>query len=427
MTYQQALALIQGRGAFGIKPGLDRMLRLAKAADHPENSVPIVHIAGTNGKGSTLRMLASVLENAGYTVGTMSSPALMEYRDQLCINQHPISEADFSTYVAEAENIAQAQTWDDVGEPTEYEMLALVFFLWSRALKPDILLVEAGLGGRLDMTNIVQPMLTIITSVGMDHEAILGTTLSDIAREKAGIIKPKCPVISGALDDHAIHAIQEKAIANHSPYYQIGEHFSYDDLTYDSKGISFTFNDREGSIVANDSSWNVGLYGGYQAHNAALVLKAINVLSRIQFSIPVEAVDTGLEEVTWPGRFEVITKNPLVIMDGAHNPAAIKALCVTVQARLKNQFAHILFGAFQDKNIVEMLDVLEHSHADVTLAPFAHPRAWTVVDCQRYKKGRDVSVTDSWQKTLEAWLQEDIPIVITGSLSFIQEVRTYFS
>ncbi|TDQ37955.1 bifunctional folylpolyglutamate synthase/dihydrofolate synthase [Aureibacillus halotolerans] len=424
MTYEEAYQVLKNRAAFGIKPGLARMERLLAEAGHPERALPVIHIAGTNGKGSTLRMLSSVLMASGYRVGAMTSPALSHYLDQLSINHLPIEEDTFADIVAEGEALASRLNWEDIGEPTEYEMLALVFFMWmADEGAVDVLLVETGLGGRLDMTNVVDPILSIITTVGLDHEAILGHTIQAIASEKAGIIKLNRPVISGVLEPEASNVIRQKAAQMNSVLLEIGHFFSVKKAAKHKEGVTFTYKSDQ---AQDEKSYVVGMHGLYQAHNASLAVTAARyLLNKTDFTnISERSIESGLQHVSWPGRFERLLNEPALYLDGAHNPPAAKALVETIQAIWPNQPVRMLVAVFADKQIDAMLDVFKPLKGELILTTFSHPRAINQDDLEAVGARANVAVATKWRDVLRRWFQEPgAPMIVTGSLTFVQEVR----
>ena len=419
MDYVEARRALKGLPSLKVKPGLDRVLRLLDHLDHPERKFPAIHVAGTNGKGSVVAMLASVLTQAGYRVGRFTSPDLIDFRDRISVDGEWISEEEFSSQVERLlPAIGRSQD-----RPTLYEVLTAVALSHFAARKVDLAVVEVGLGGRYDSTNVVQPILTMLTSVGLDHTDLLGDTIDKIAWEKAGIAKRGVPFIIGELPSAAKRVVHQECESVHAPLSEVtdvtlrGSRFDWDYATYD--------------VVAPHlpRSVKIPLIATYQQENLRLVLKAVTELRKRGLSISDEAITSGLASTTWPGRFEVMNREPLVVLDGAHNPHAMRALAKEVETILPaKERRHLLFGVLADKDYTSMARILFPLFSHVTLTNSHSLRALPADRLAGLAADMNVdySLTGSVRdglSTAHASLRPNDALLITGSLTIVREAR----
>ena len=322
MNYEQAMEYIHAVQWAGHKPGLTRTRTLLAALGDPHKKLQFVHVAGTNGKGSTAAMLASCLQAAGYRVGLYTSPFINRFNERIQINGQQIPDEALVKLVEQVKPAADAM--EDV--PTEFEIITALGMLYFAQQQCDIVVLEVGLGGTLDSTNVIEkPACAVITALGMDHVKELGPTLADIATAKAGIIKPGCPVVSYGGAPEADAVLRRVAAQQHAPFTEVD--FAKLQITGgDLDAVTFSFDGLDGVRLP--------LIGSYQPRNAALAITALRVLRQQGWNIPESAIRTGLEQVSWPGRFELLRHSPAFVLDGSHNAHGMRA---TVQS-LKDRF-----------------------------------------------------------------------------------------
>ena len=322
MNYEQAMEYIHAVQWAGHKPGLTRTRTLLAALGDPHKKLQFVHVAGTNGKGSTAAMLASCLQAAGYRVGLYTSPFINRFNERIQINGQQIPDEALVALVEQVKPAADAM--EDV--PTEFEIITALGMLYFAQQQCDIVVLEVGLGGTLDSTNVIEkPACAVITALGMDHVKELGPTLADIAAAKAGIIKPGCPVVSYGGAPEADAVLRRVAAEHSAPFTEVD--FAKLQITGgDLDAVTFSFDGLDGVRLP--------LIGSYQPRNAALAITALRVLRQQGWNIPESAIRTGLEQVSWPGRFELLRHSPAFVLDGSHNAHGMRA---TVQS-LKDRF-----------------------------------------------------------------------------------------
>lgn len=323
---------------------------IAEKLGHPETRFPSIHIAGTNGKGSCSHMLAAVFQSAGYTTGLYTSPHIKDFRERIKINGHPISQEEVVAFVTDH------QTWLEHTKPSFFELTVALAFLHFARNTVDIAVIEVGLGGRLDSTNIILPLLSIITNIGDDHKALLGDTLQLIAREKAGIIKPGVPVIIGERHPETDQVFIDRAKEQHSPIY-----FAQDSYQISVKSrIPLVVDVTENGVVRWDSL-EFQLNGPYQLKNIPPVLKAVEIMGELGYATKASQVRNGLAAVVdltgIKGRWQVLGKNPLVICDTGHNRPAMEYIMAELR-QIKKDELHLVLGFVNDKDIRGMLGIM---------------------------------------------------------------------
>lgn len=375
---------------------------------NPQFAVPVIHVAGTNGKGSTIAFLRQLFQAHGLRVGSFVSPHMVSVHDRICIDSQPISDHDFQCYLQKVYDLEQEVAARY--EPFRYfEVMVLIMFLYFQDQQPDLALVEVGIGGLLDTTNVVAPALSLITSIGMDHQDLLGSTLREIAEQKAGIIKENVPVVLGPLcpETTAIcrHIAQDKQASVH----QFGQEFTY-------KAGQFSNADIELSELV------LGLAGHHQEENAAVALQTFLLyMASSQQAISPQLIQQALAQTSWPGRLELVAQEPKIYLDGAHNVPAIERLVEFIQ--VQEEPVTILFSALRRKDFQEMLELLEEKlpHTALVLTSFAYDGALS----EENRQGRDY--VENYQQFIEDWQSSEQGIlIVTGSLYFISEVRRIF-
>ncbi|HEL2072502.1 TPA: bifunctional folylpolyglutamate synthase/dihydrofolate synthase [Streptococcus suis] len=375
---------------------------------NPQFAVPVIHVAGTNGKGSTIAFMRQLFQVHGLCVGSFVSPHMVNVHDRICINSQPISDHDFQHYLQKVYDLEQEVAARY--EPFRYfEVMVLIMFLYFKDQQPDLALVEVGIGGLLDTTNVVAPALSVITSIGMDHQDLLGSTLREIAEQKAGIIKENVPVVLGPLSPETTvicrHIAQDKQASVH----QFGQEFTY-------KAGQFSNADLELSELV------LGLAGQHQEENAAVALQTFLLyMTNIQKDIQPQLIQQALSQTSWPGRLELVVQEPKIYLDGAHNVPAIERLIDFIQEQ--DEPVTILFSALRRKDFQEMLELLEEKlpHTALVLTSFAYDGALS----EENRQGRDY--VENYQQFIEDWQSDGHGIlIVTGSLYFISEVRRIF-
>lgn len=370
---------------------------------NPQNRLRSIHIAGTNGKGSTTNDIRSILQAAGYKVGSFTSPFMITHLDRIRINNQDIREEAFLGITNRYYD--SWMEWDL--SMFEIDMCIAVFYYLEEQV--DFCVFETGLGGRKDATNILQPLVSVITNIGMDHMEFLGDTLEKIAKEKAGIVKEGIDLITAEDKECCLQVFQKHTASAHAQCIKAGE---ISNIQETADGLSFDYGNLK----------DVALYGKarYQCRNAALAIEVCLYLQR-QGHIRLTEVQlrTGLHQAVWIGRFETISKEPLIILDGAHNADGIHALCETLK---QMEDVQVLFSVLKDKNFEAMLQELETVCGEILVVPFYNERA---LDVRLLEGRKHIHLMESYERAIPHALQKVKPLVITGSLYFISDVRKY--
>ncbi|MBM4762454.1 folylpolyglutamate synthase/dihydrofolate synthase family protein [Bacillus sp. B15-48] len=425
-TYNEALDWIHARLRLGIKPGLKRMEWMMNKLGSPHLKVKAVHIGGTNGKGSTVTFLRSILEAGGYTIGTFTSPYIETFNERISVNGEPLNDDDLIHLVNKIKPLADELAETDLGGPTEFEVItAMAFYYFGEIRSVDLVLFEVGLGGRFDSTNIIEPIAAIITNIGLDHTNILGNTYEEIAFEKAGIIKPLTPVFTAVQQQEALKVIEEQANKKQAPLNRLQCEFSIVAHQSAPKGEKFT-------LIAENDEWRdleLSMIGKHQTENAALAVITARYLHEQKIvSIDYEAIRSGLKCAYWPGRFEILSEQPFVIIDGAHNEEGIERLCAELKNRYADKSIHIVFAALRDKKLTTMIAKLDEVAEQITFVSFDFPRAATAEELVKMSSSKHKLAVDDWfayfSEEIERKTENDV-FVITGSLYFISAAKPY--
>ena len=419
MNYDEAMQYIHAVQWAGHKPGLSRTRTLLAALGDPHRQLKFVHVAGTNGKGSTAAMLAACLQAAGYRVGLYTSPFINRFNERIQVNGEQIPDRALVQLVEQVKPAADAMA--DV--PTEFEIITALGMLWFAQQRCDIVVLEVGLGGTLDSTNVIDPPeCAVITALGMDHVRELGPTLAEIASAKAGIIKPGSPVVSygGAPEADAVIA---RAAARQNAPLTVVDFAKLNVRGGDLDGVNFDFDGLE--------NIRLPLIGSYQPKNAAVAITALRVLRQRGWNIPESAIRQGLEQVSWPGRFELLRHSPAFLLDGSHNAHGMRATVQSLRDRFPGQKFVFLLSIMADKDVDEMLELLlPLAKRFVTVAahtPRAMP-AQTLAEHIRVRGG-----TAEPAPSIEAGVARAValggsgPVCALGTLYFSGEVRTAFA
>jgi len=423
MNFQEAISYVTELGKLGFNFGLSRIEELLRRFDNPHLKLKVIHVGGTNGKGSTVVMVASILQAAGFKVGTFTSPHLHSYTERFRINGKNIPETEVAALIGELRPHIEALAQEGLGHPTEFEVATAVAFLYfSRALV-DYLVLEVGLGGTLDATNVVKPLVSVITNVAMDHMDYLGHTLRAIAGEKAGIIKPGVPVVTAAVGE-GLEVIADAARKRACQLIRVGQEVSWEHKELAPEYQSFNIKGRLG--VYEDLTLH--LLGRHQQVNAATAVAAIEVLMEQGVAIDVEAVRAGLAAARWPGRFEIIRREPLVILDGAHNVAGAVALRLALTEHFPDRRIVLVIGMLADKERSRVAEVLCPMARAVVVTKPNNPRAgnWQELAQEALHYTDDVYLLEDVGEALQKALtisEIDELVCITGSLYMIAEAR----
>jgi dihydrofolate synthase / folylpolyglutamate synthase len=369
VTYQESLDYLTSLGRFGIKLGLERTEALLHELGDPQDLFQGVLVAGTNGKGSVCAMLASVLQSAGYRVGLMPKPHLVSYTERIQVDQRPIAEADFAALLTELQPVI-SKVAEELGPPTEFEILTSAALYYVARAGIDLLVCEVGLGGRLDSTNVLDLGVSAITNIALDHTQHLGSTVEAIAAEKAGILKPESVAITGA-QPPALAVIEAAAAAQQIPLLRLGQEIQLTAIDKEWAGVQVTITTPAGTY----QDLRVPLLGLHQAVNAALAVAAVDALRSRGWDISDGALRDGLARTRWPGRLEVIDRNPIVLVDGAHNPAGLERSLAAVRKLAKDRPLVIVFGAMRDKDLPSMLALLRRVNSPVIFSRIDWHRA----------------------------------------------------
>lgn len=424
MNYQEALIYLSGLSKFGMNLGLKRIKTLLNYVENPEENLAVVHIGGTNGKGSTTALLASILKEAGYRVGSFTSPHLYSYNERISLNGQPISAEDFTKLIEEVIPYV-LKVKEEYGEnPTEFEVLTMIAFLYFSRVKAQIAVIEVGLGGDLDSTNVIEkPLLAIITNVSVDHAEQLGSTPSLIAQSKAGIIKKDCPVITASNDVSVLKVLRKKSAELQAPFYEVSREVQGDFIGEIQKGQLFTAK----TSLKDYGTISLPLLGKHQIINSYTALLAAELLQKKGWEITEESILKGLKGVKWPGRLEILKEHPTIIIDGAHNPAGIKALTQWLIEH-KNKYGKVilLIGMLADKDREQAAFMLApHVNKVIVTKPLS-PRAekWQELG-EYFPDFCQVIYQENWLKALHKACEianaEDL-ILVTGSLYLIGEI-----
>jgi len=420
MNYTESIEYIHSINWCFCSPGLERISKLCEMLGNPQKELRFVHVAGTNGKGSFCAMLDSILRAAGYKTGLFVSPYVREFNERITYNGSPISNEALSEITSYVRPFADSMT----DKPTEFELITAIGFEYFRRVGCDVVILETGMGGRLDSTNIIDaPLLSVITGISIDHTAFLGDTVEKIAYEKAGIIKKNTPVLFGGKDGGALSVIAEYAELMNSQLY-VTNRENIQNVRYSLEGTTLDFGDRR--------DLSLSLLGSYQPLNAANVLTAVDILKKRGLEISEDAIRTGLSATVWHARFELISKDPIIIYDGAHNPEGISAAVSSIAEYFSDRKVNVLSGVMKDKDhgviAAELAKVAARAY---TVTP-NNPRALSAEEyaAQLRSFGIEAVSFESIATALSAAIADskktNTPLVCLGSLYMYCELMDAF-
>lgn len=422
MNFKEAMEYVEELQQYGSVLGLESMQRLCKKVGNPQDELTFVHIAGTNGKGSVLAYVSTVLKCAGYKVGRYLSPTIKEYRERFQIDGKMITQAGFCKYLEQVKEAALEIQSEGHPHPTPFEVETVVAFLYFLDKQCDIVVLETGLGGNLDATNVIKTTaVSVFTSISMDHMGILGNRLEDIALAKSGIIKDKCHVVSTQQHPEVMTILKQTATTRKAKF-SVADVARAKSIRYGVTKQSFDY--------GGYKKLEISLLGKVQIENAVVAVETIEALSKVGFPVKEEALRKGLLETAWAGRFSIIGKRPLFIADGAHNEDAARKLRESIELYFQGRRMIFIMGVLRDKEyekvIAHTVDLAEHV---ITITPKVQDRALHAYDlAQAIRQHHDsVTVADSIQEAVEiayllAGRDKDTVIIAFGSLSYLGEL-----
>lgn len=428
MTYEEALMYLESAASFGIKPGLERIQTLLDYLGHPEKDYKIIHVAGTNGKGSVTTYISYALFTSGLRVGRFTSPHLKSYTERIQINDAEITKEAFGALILSVKECVQNMVNAGMEAPTQFEMLTAAAFLFFKEQGVDYAVIEAGLGGLLDSTNVVSPIATVITNVTLDHQAYCGDTVEDIAHHKAGIIKNGVPIITAA-QQGALRIIEEAAKKKKAPIYTFNQQFGVDSRSTVRGGQMIT--------ISTDKATSAMLFttmpGVHQAVNLACALQTVRLLMKKDDAISEETIREGFARAVWPGRFEVRRAlNRHFIFDGAHNVAGAEAFAMTYEELYKDKPKMVVMSILKDKDEVGIIRNIVKPKDTVITVPAPTERTEVPEQLVNIVRQQVSNVVAQTAADVEAGLElafkhtedEDI-IVVCGSLYILGRAREW--
>ncbi len=406
---------------------LTRVEALLERLGQPHLAARSVHIAGTKGKGSTAAMIASVLTASGYRTGLYTSPHLLSITERLQVDNEPISEPDFATLVQRLKpEIEAVNRLGELGELTTFEILTALAFAYFKDRGADFQVMEVGLGGRLDATNVVKPEVCAIASISMDHTEVLGDSLAQIAREKAGIIKPGVAVVCAPQPPEATAVIEEVCQQKRARLIMVGKDITWRAGQFGDSGQSFRIKGTRGEY-----NLTVPLLGEHQLENAAVAVACLEVLGASGASVSSEDIAAGMSRVCWPGRLQIMQRSPLFVVDGAHNAESAAMLRRSLEHYFDFEDAILIIGVSQDKNIAGIVAELSPISGKVIVTRSGHPRGApaTALAAEFSRWGTNPEVAEDTASAIATALARAKPgdlICATGSLFIVAEAMEYF-
>lgn len=423
MRYEEAMKYITEVGNFGSNYGLERTHKLLEYLGNPEKDLKLIHIAGTNGKGSTTSMITEILMGAGYKVGMYTSPFIEEFEERIQINRRNIPKETLANLIDEVKVAVERVIEEGYNHPTEFEIITVLMLLYFKKEKIDFGVIEVGLGGRLDSTNVIIPILQVITSISFDHTNLLGNTLEEIAGEKAGIIKKNIPTVIYPQEEEALKVIKNKCAAMESDIYTADK----DNMKF----VKVVNEDKPYQLLKYKEEFNIflPLLGEHQILNLSVAMKVIEVLNNRKIvNITTESIIKSIKNVTWKGRLEVLSNNPYVVIDGAHNIQGIKTLSRNIKKYFKYENLHLILGILADKDVEEMIKIITPMAKQVYAVTPNSIRAELADDLKNeiVKYNANCRAFDEYEEAyLEALknAKENDIILASGSLYMIGDMR----
>ncbi|WOS96609.1 bifunctional folylpolyglutamate synthase/dihydrofolate synthase [Nosocomiicoccus massiliensis] len=419
MNYDETLEWIHNRGKFGIKPGVKRMVWMLNELDNPQDNITGVHVVGTNGKGSVVSYIRSALNENDYSVGTFTSPYIEVFNERISIDGTPISNEDLAHVANIVRPVSERMAEEtELGQATEFEIITAMMFVYFGNVHPvNIVVVEAGIGATHDSTNVFKPVMTILTSIGKDHTDILGETLVEITKDKAGVIKEDTPLVYFVDDTESKQVIYKVLEENHAKGIELG------------RDIILLDNEQEFSFKYNDYDFNdiqLKMLGYHQMQNASLALAALLEMHDLDIvNLDMNKTVHGVENVTWVGRIEVLQEDPTIIIDGAHNKEAVDVLIKTIKENYADRKITVLFSCVDGKPIQYMVDELASIADEFVVTEFDFYRKKPVQDIYNAVNHPNLKQVDDYIKFVDQF-DGDV-LLCTGSLYFISYIKQHFS
>ncbi|GAW93315.1 bifunctional folylpolyglutamate synthase/dihydrofolate synthase [Calderihabitans maritimus] len=426
MNYRESLEYLQHLTKFGFNFGLDRIKHLLYMLGDPHKSLRVIHVGGTNGKGSTVAMIAKVLEEEGYRVGTFTSPHLHSYCERVQINGVQIAPERFAEIITRLRPLLDRMVVEGHEHPTEFEVITALGFLYFFEEKVDFVVLEVGLGGAIDSTNVVVPLVSVITNVGMDHMDYLGSTIEEIARVKAGIIKEKGYVVTAAENKEALKVISDVCREKEARLIRVGKEVTLEEIECNLTGQRFHVR----GMRQEYRDLFIPLLGRHQLTNAATAIAALEALGFHHIVISERAIKSGLAKTSWPARLEILSRTPLILIDAAHNVDGALSLRRALTELFPYRRLILVMGMLADKEREKVIGLLAPLAQAVVVTRPNSPRAgdWEYLAEEVKKIVRDVymfpSITEAVDRALQLALPEDL-ICITGSFYMVAEAREY--
>ncbi|WP_278925477.1 bifunctional folylpolyglutamate synthase/dihydrofolate synthase [Staphylococcus auricularis] len=415
MNYLDSLYWIHERTKFGVKPGVKRMEWMLERLNNPQHNIRGIHVGGTNGKGSTVAYLRAALVDNGYEVGTFTSPFIETFNERISLNGVPISDDEVVELVQIVKTVSEdMDEQTDLGVATEFEIITAMMFVYFGKLHPvDFVIIEAGLGIKNDSTNVFNPIMAILTSIGLDHTDILGDTYIDIARDKGDIVKPHIPVIYAVKNDDTLKVIRSYAEERHATPIEFDR-----DINIVSEDDEFTYRYKDYEL----ETIVLEMIGEHQKENAALAITALIELNeRNYIELDFNKMIDGIESVHWTGRIEQVKEQPLMILDGAHNTESVSALTDTIKKYYHRDKMDILFSAIKGKSVRKMAENLTEIADRFYITDFEFPKSLTKEDIYQDVPSDNKEMIDDYVSFIENY--DGDGLLITGSLYFISEVK----
>ncbi len=422
MNYKEAMEYVEGLSRYGCIPGLESIRQLCGRLHDPQEKLRFVHIAGTNGKGSVLAYVSTILQTAGYKVGRYISPTLSDYRERFQINGKMIPKSQFGRYLEQVKEAAEQMEAEGLPHPTQFEVDTAFAFLYFLDKKCDIVVLETGMGGLTDATNLITTTVcAVLAPISMDHMKMLGSSLEEIARQKAGIIKENCTVVSCGQKEEAMRVIRREAERFGCPLRIAGEK----DISHVKYGLT-----RQRFSYGGHKNLEISLAGKYQITNAALAAEVTEALNAAGYSISDKALREGLLGTRWPGRFTIMGRAPLFVLDGAHNEDAAAVLADSIKFYFPHQKIIYIMGILADKEYDKIIRITApYAEQIITVTPPRNPRALGGYELAQAAREYHPSVTvaDSLQESVEmacllAGEEKNTAVIVFGSLSYLGEM-----
>jgi len=417
MNYSEALSYISSLKKRGWRLELDRIREFSKYVGNPHENLKFLHVAGTNGKGSVTAMLQSVLTESGYRTGGFYSPYVFDFRERIQIDRELIPSEEVANLTEVLKPVSEKLEETPFGGPTEFEFKTMMGFLFWRKMACDYICLEVGLGGRLDATNIVTPVVSVITEIGLDHQQYLGTTIEEIAREKGGIIKEGIPCVCGATNPSAQKTIKRIAEERNAPFWQLGKEIVLEKTNENYRVLT---------PVARHDELNTNLLGSFQLRNMAV---AVGALDASGISYPKEALASGLRKVWLPGRMQIVCEEPFVLLDGAHNPQAAEQVMRSIEERFPDRKIRLVFSSSLGHDCSGTLRVFRHTLETLYVTVMENERSMCREDLlrgaeqagiERARIRRCSSPKEALVRACEDWKKGEM-ILVTGSFYLLAE------